>query len=661
MTVSRSAARTAGFALLYVIATYAGRLTVMDSTNLSLVWPAAGVLAVWFVVQRGSRWRWLDVVALAVATVAVNAATGATPALAVWFIVPNLLQAFVFTYLFGRWLPGMWTGPGGGRPLSKLHELWRLIAAAALSSMCGAAIGPAGLWLLTGQYSGEATAVWLARNTISVLLVGVAAHRVGRLVRWRGPLTPVPVGRGLEYAAVIIISAVAYYVTFGLIKGVPVVFYLITMTIWAGLRLHTSFVILHTLAFGSAAVLVTLHGTGPFAAIASHPVRALVAQLFVGTVAVVGLALALGRDERDGLLRRLRTSEKAAIDQAQLMTTIVDAMTEGLGVIDENGQVLLRNPAAAELLGGVTGHVRSAGFYGFFHPDGRPMTDDDLPFRRALAGETVEATDILVRNPGVPDGRVISVNATPLPVRHDDLRRAVVVFHDVTADRRHRDELMAFAGVVAHDLLNPLATVEGWTETLEQQFADGPGAHSVARIRRATARMGDLIDGLLAYTTARGAHLASTVVDLTELAEDVASGRRDHARSTGRPVPRIEIGRLGAVDADPVLTRQLLENLVGNAIRFAGPDSAPSVAITSARDADGFVRVHVDDNGIGIPADQREAVFDNFHRAHRSAAYPGSGLGLSICKRIVERHGGTISAGDNPDHAGTRITFTLPA
>jgi signal transduction histidine kinase len=664
MTVSRSAARTAGFALLYVIATYAGRLTVMDSTNLSLVWPAAGILAVWFVVQRGSRWRWLDVVALGVTTVAVNAATGATPALAVWFIVPNLLQAFVFTCLFGRWLPGMWTGPDGGRPLSKLHELWRLIAAATLSSACGAAIGPAGLWLLTGQYSGEATAVWLARNTISVLLVGVAAHRVGHLVRWRGPLTPVPVGRGLEYAAVIIISALAYYVTFGLIKGVPVVFYLITMTIWAGLRLHTSFVILHTLAFGSAAVLVTLHGAGPFAAIASHPVRALVAQLFVGTVAVVGLALALGRDERDGLLRRLRTSEKAATDQAQLMTTIVDAMTEGLGVIDENGRVLLRNPAAADLLGGATstsGDVRSAGFYGFFHPDGRPMTDDDLPFRRALAGETVEATDILVRNAGVPDGRVISINATPLRVRHDDLRRAVVVFHDVSADRRHRDELMAFAGVVAHDLLNPLATVEGWTETLEQQFADGPVAHSVARIRRATARMGDLIDGLLAYTTARGAHLASTVVDLTELAEDVASGRRDHARSTGGPVPRIEIGLLGAVDADPVLTRQLLENLVGNAIRFAAPDSTPSVAITSARDAEGFVRVHVDDNGIGIPADQRDAVFDNFHRAYRSATYPGSGLGLSICKRIVERHGGTISAGDNPDHAGTRITFTLPA
>src|SRR5689334_16879020 len=132
MTVSRSAARTAGFALLYVIATYAGRLTVMDSTNLSLVWPAAGILAVWFVVQRGTRWRWLDVVALAVTTVAVNAATGAAPALAVWFIVPNLLQAFAFIYLFGRWLPGMWTGPDGGRPLSKLHELWRLIAAAAL-------------------------------------------------------------------------------------------------------------------------------------------------------------------------------------------------------------------------------------------------------------------------------------------------------------------------------------------------------------------------------------------------------------------------------------------------------------------------------------------------------------------------------------------------
>jgi signal transduction histidine kinase len=79
------------------------------------------------------------------------------------------------------------------------------------------------------------------------------------------------------------------------------------------------------------------------------------------------------------------------------------------------------------------------------------------------------------------------------------------------------------------------------------------------------------------------------------------------------------------------------------------------------RDADGFVVVHVDDNGIGIAADKRDAVFDNFHRAHRFAGYPGCGLGLTICKRIVERHGGTVSAGDSPDHAGTRITFTLPS
>jgi signal transduction histidine kinase len=126
-------------------------------------------------------------------------------------------------------------------------------------------------------------------------------------------------------------------------------------------------------------------------------------------------------------------------------------------------------------------------------------------------------------------------------------------------------------------------------------------------------------------------------------------------------MPRFEIGRLGTVEADPVLTRQLLENLVGNAVRYTAPGITPSVAISGARDPAGFVRVHVDDNGIGIPADQRDTVFDNFHRAHRSAGYPGSGLGLTICKRIVERHGGTISAGENPDHAGTRITFTLPA
>jgi signal transduction histidine kinase len=110
-----------------------------------------------------------------------------------------------------------------------------------------------------------------------------------------------------------------------------------------------------------------------------------------------------------------------------------------------------------------------------------------------------------------------------------------------------------------------------------------------------------------------------------------------------------------------VLVRQLLDNLIGNAVKYTAPGAAPEITITSAPTADGRIRVEVTDRGIGIPPGQHEAIFGNFHRAHRGEAYTGTGLGLTICERIVERHGGTIVATDNPAGPGTRVSFTLPA
>jgi signal transduction histidine kinase len=282
-----------------------------------------------------------------------------------------------------------------------------------------------------------------------------------------------------------------------------------------------------------------------------------------------------------------------------------------------------------------------------------------MPHRLALAGTRVVA-DYLVRNPGLPEGRMISLSATRLPGDG----HVVVVFHDVTADRRRRDELASFAGVVAHDLLNPLATIEGWAEALHQSLSerhDHESVGSLVRIQRAALRMRSLIDGLLAFTTARDTTIAAVPVDLTELVGDIVAGRVDQAQAGGGPVPVFVVGELAPVEADPVLTRQLFDNLIGNAVKYTAPGVTPRVRVTGATTADGRVRIDVVDNGIGIPAGQHEAVFHDFHRAHRTADYPGTGLGLAICKRIVERHGGTITAADNPSGHGSRLTFTLPA
>ncbi|GIF17213.1 ATP-binding protein [Actinoplanes teichomyceticus] len=679
MSTRSPAARTLGFTVLYLMATYAGRLTVMDQNNLSLVWPAAGVSAVWALAQYTSRWRALDALALAAVTMAVNLATGAPLTLAAWFVVANLVQAGLFAYLVRRWLPELW-GAGGDQPLARVHQLGPLAAAALLSVGCGTLLGPTGLWAVSGVYSWPAVAVWLTRNTVSILLIGVAGLRVGHLVAvqlrgvsradLRDRLSAVRPARKLEYLAVVVLSVIAYLAVFGVNRTLPLAFTVIGMTVWAGTRLHTAFVVLHDLVFGSVAVLFTLHGDGVFAQIGSYPARALVAQVFVGMLAVTGLALALSRDERVALVHDLRGAQRAAAAQAKLMNTIVDSMSEGLTVVDEQGRLLLRNPAVRELVGGDLGRAdRMAGGpenYGLMRPDGSPLPAEEMPYRRALAGRDVRDMDVLIRSPGLTDARVLSVSSRALPADLNGARCAVTVFRDVTAERRHRGELASFAGVVAHDLLNPLTTVEGWTEALAETFGDSahPDAaearDGLTRIGRAAARMRDLINDLLAYTTARDATVAPAMLDLREIAADIATARIDQAQSSGRPAPVFRIGDLHPVYADPVLIRQLLDNLISNAVKYIAPGVTPHLRIGTSVAA-GLVTVTIDDNGIGIPAGQHGSIFDNFHRAHAGAGYTGTGLGLGICKRIVERHGGTITAGDNPDGAGSRFTFTLPA
>src|SRR6185436_15083712 len=123
--------------------------------------------------------------------------------------------------------------------------------------------------------------------------------------------------------------------------------------------------------------------------------------------------------------------------------------------------------------------------------------------------------------------------------------------------------------------------------------------------------------------------------------------------------PQFRITTLPPVQADPVLVRQLVDNLVGNAIKYTAPGVVPALRI-SATTTGGMVTVRIADNGIGIPEGQHDAIFGNFHRAHTTSAYLGTGLGLAICKRIVERHGGDIAAVDDPG-GGSCFIFSLPA
>jgi signal transduction histidine kinase len=118
------------------------------------------------------------------------------------------------------------------------------------------------------------------------------------------------------------------------------------------------------------------------------------------------------------------------------------------------------------------------------------------------------------------------------------------------------------------------------------------------------------------------------------------------------------IGTLPTVVADTTLIAHVLDNLIGNAIKYTPAGAVPEIEVSARRLADGTVRIDVADRGIGIPAADRPKLFDAFHRCGNSSGYAGTGLGLNICRRVVERHGGRIGAEDNPG-GGTRFWFTL--
>lgn len=661
----------AGFAALFVVAALLGRQSVLPGTELALVWPAAGVAAAWLSVNGWSRWVLLDVALLFALSAAVNGLTGAGPGLALGLAFATVVQTLAFGLLVTRWCPGWW-GFGDDPPpgVARLPELGYLAAAALLSAVASAVLGPAAV-ISVSDTSWEQVASWVLRNGTGVLAVFplslTARHRIRSTSPERGSTGVGPVrGRGpVELVALAVVTTVVVWLVFVVDTELPVPFLALSVSVWAGARFSRVVADVHAILLGAAVTAATVAGRGPFMVIDQLDTRALVLQAYVAMVVVLTLALSVGRREILALNDRLR-------EQATLVRTIVDTMADGVSVIDASGRLVLRNPAAQALVGDTrrdaAGRV-DVDAYGLRHVDGRPISPDENPMALALSGRTVEKEDLVLRSSLVPGGRRLEVTARPLPDTDPPL--VVVLFHDVTAERRERDELASFAGVVAHDLLNPLTVVDGWSEALLEEARAGTPVdaatqvHRLDRIQRAAQRMQHLISDLLAYTTARDLTINPVTVDLGALAGDVARARVDASRVRGLPEPAISVDPgLPPVLAEPVLLRQVVDNLIGNAVKYVAPGVRPEISVRARRtvgELGPMVELAVSDNGIGIPAGQHDQVFDSFHRAHKDG-YRGTGLGLSIVKRIVERHGGTASARDNDaGGGGTTMTVSFPA
>ncbi|WP_306216049.1 sensor histidine kinase [Actinoplanes sp. RD1] len=242
--------------------------------------------------------------------------------------------------------------------------------------------------------------------------------------------------------------------------------------------------------------------------------------------------------------------------------------------------------------------------------------------------------------------------------QHHALERAHTELAATNAElRRSNTELEHFAGVVSHDLAAPLAVVGGYLELLGDEYGTvlDPQAHQwITAAARAVTRSQALIDSLLQYARAGSSPCRRTEADLSEVADQALMDLRDVIGSAGAAVTVAP--DLPHLAGDPVLLRQLLQNLVGNAVKYRRPDVPARVRVAGQRRGGDWL-ITVADNGIGIAGPDRERVFEMFTQVDTATA--GFGVGLSTCRRIVERHGGRIWAEATPG-GGTTVAFTLP-
>ncbi|MBR8834528.1 MAG: GAF domain-containing protein [Stigonema ocellatum SAG 48.90 = DSM 106950] len=228
---------------------------------------------------------------------------------------------------------------------------------------------------------------------------------------------------------------------------------------------------------------------------------------------------------------------------------------------------------------------------------------------------------------------------------------------------RSNEELQQFAFIASHDLQEPLRKIKTFSDRLKVSYSDlltEQARDYLERMQNAVRRMQALIEDLLTLSRVTTKAQPFVSVNLSQVTQEVLSDLELLIQQTRGSV---EVGDLSTIQADPLQMHQLLQNLIGNALKFHRQEEPPMVKIYSQtlRGEDGteLCRIIVEDNGIGFDEKYVERIFNVFQRLHGRSEYDGTGIGLAICRKITERHQGSITARSQPGHGATFIV-TLP-
>ncbi len=372
--------------------------------------------------------------------------------------------------------------------------------------------------------------------------------------------------------------------------------------------------------------------------------------------------LELIEQEHDKAVRKLRQSEQRFHEMAELLP-------QTLFEIDLAGNLTYTNQAGLAMSGYTPEDLkRGLRFIQLYIPEDLERLSQNI--KRHMQGEdfddheyTLLRSDgrtvpiLLFSSPIIRKGKPLGIRSVALDMTAQKASAAEVARVMEELERSNK-ELEVFAYIVSHDLQEPLRMVSSYVQLLEKRYSDQLDSDAGEFIEFAVdgaKRMQRLINDLLLYSRVRTKGQPPEAVEMERTLQAVCDNLKIAIEECDAQVTHNE---LPIVAADVTQMIQLLQNLVGNAIKFRG-EEPPRVHVSAVRDG-AMWRFAVRDNGIGIAGKDRERIFQIFQRLHRRGDYPGTGIGLAVAKQIVERHGGRIHVADEPD-AGTTFEFTLPA
>jgi PAS domain S-box-containing protein len=412
-------------------------------------------------------------------------------------------------------------------------------------------------------------------------------------------------------------------------------------------------------------IFETAAGNGPFAMAGNSVTEHILgAQVFSAMCYLTALGLAAAWKERTLAQERSRETETR---YRAIVETANDAFV-GMGA---DGRISDWNAAAEAMFG-----------WSREEAIGSRLSDSIIPERYrhlgALAqhfetngahssGRTVEFFALH------RDGHEFSVDVTTWPVRVGKEQTFSAFVRDITARKsaeeevtiyaaeleRANREVEEFAYVASHDLQEPLRNIRAFGDLFVLRFGSALGEEArdyLGRIQGAAARAQHLMDDFLAFSRVATRRSELIRVDLGEITRELVSEFESELAETGG---RIEVGELPELEADRVQMRELFRNLIDNGLKFHRPGEPPVVRVSKDDVVNGSYRIVVEDSGIGFEEQYADRIFTTFERLHPRGKYEGTGMGLALCRKIVQRHGGTISATSVPGE-GSRFAVTLP-